>query len=447
MPRSWSEAVKACRKHPTRVNGRWCSCRVGWRYRLSLPDPVTGHRGKPEWSEVFPTKEAADRHQREIRTAIENRTFTRDRGKTVAEWLEEWVARKETTGRKTTTTVGYRSIVEHHLIPALGRHRVGSLQPDHVQGMLDRLASGPSLRGGKPHERPVTAGTLLNVRAVLRAALNDAMKRGLVSRNVATLVDLPTVRRPSPVSVTADRLGRFLDHVEGDPLEALWFTDVVYGLRRGELLGLTWPDVDTGAHLIRVRHALVEITGFHACPYCEAGHTRLLFDTVKSRAGERVCPLVPEVEAALMAHRLRQDHERALYGPDYADHGLVFARPDGNPWRPGWISDEFTKLMVASGAAEGLERVPSLKALRSTMVTALHEEGVALEVVSRVAGHAGTRVTDDHYLSVTAERTRGEFSAIAARLTTGRRSDRLSDQHQKTDTPRRDYPKGGDGKN
>jgi integrase len=168
---------------------------------------------------------------------------------------------------------------------------------------------------------------------------------------------------------------------------------------------------------------------------------------VKSQAGERAYPLVPEVEAALMAHRLRQDAERALYGTDYADHGLVFARPDGSPWRPGWISDEFTKLMGASGAAEGLERVPPLKALRSTMVTALHEEGVALEVVSKVTGHAGTKVTQDHYLSVTAERTRGEFSAIAARLTTGRRSDRLSDQHQKTDTPCRNDPKGGEAEN
>ena len=77
------------------------------------------------------------------------------------------------------------------------------------------------------------------------------------------------------------------------------------------------------------------------------------------------------------------------------------------------------------------------------MVTALHEAGVALEGVSRVAGHAGTRVTDDHYLSVTAERTRGEFSAIAARLTTGRRSDRLSDQHRETDASRREDRKGG----
>ena len=138
-------------------------------------------------------------------------------------------------------------------------------------------------------------------------------------------------------------------------------------------------------------------------------------------------PLTPGVVAALMGHRLRQDDERALYGTDFAAHDLVFAQPDGNPWRPSWVSAEFRRLIVASGAAAGLDKVPSLKALRSTMVTNLHEAGTAIEVISKVTGHAGTGVTVDHYLNVTAERTRTAFEVIDARLTAGR-SDRLSDQ-------------------
>jgi integrase len=364
---------------------------------------------------MFPTKDAADRHQRNTRTAIENQTFSHDRGVTVAEWLEEWVTRKETSGRKVTTTVGYRSIIDHRLTPMIGKHRIGNLRPNHVQAMLDQIASDAALRLKNEVGKPVGATTVRNVRAVLRAALNDAVKRGLVARNVALMVDLPPVRHPDPVSVSSDRLWTFLDYVEGDLLEALWLMDVVYGVRRGELLGTRWPDVDSDRHLIRVRWAVLEPKGTYACPFCAAEHHRTLFDTVKTRSGERVLPLVPEVEAALMAHRLRQDHERSVYGADYADHGLVFARPDGNPWKPSWISGQFKRHMVNSGASKGMERVPSLKALRSTMVTALHEEGVSLEVVSRVAGHAGTRVTDEHYLSVTAERTRREIGRASCR--------------------------------
>lgn len=79
MPRSRSDAVKACNKHPRKVNGRWCKCRTGWRYRMGLPDPVTGIVGRPECSTVFPTKEAADAHQRETRQAITDQLIFRDR--------------------------------------------------------------------------------------------------------------------------------------------------------------------------------------------------------------------------------------------------------------------------------------------------------------------------------------------------------------------------------
>lgn len=441
MPRSWSEAVRACHRHPSGVvrpdgTKRACSCKgVGWRYRMALPDPVTGRRGKPEWSQTFPTKDAADRHQGDVRKAIAEGTFTSDQGKTVAEHLGEWLERLEAKGRKASTTTSYRRVVETRIVPALGHHRLSRLTQHHVQAWIDAAAREPQL--GRGRTGTVSAGTLVNLRAPLRAALNDALRRGLVARNVAELVELPEVKRPAPVAIEDERLARWLAYVEADALAPLWLSVSVYGPRRGELLGLRWsPDIDTTAHLIRIEQELVDVEGKHVCPYCGAAHTRLLFDSPKSSAGERIWPLVPEVHAALMAHRLRQDAEREAFGTDYADHGLVFARPDGNPWRPDWISREFKRTFKASGAAEGMPKVPSLKALRSTSVTALHEAGVSLEVIQRTTGHVvGGNVTRDHYLVVSAERTRAEYAAIAARRTGGDRSgrsDRLSDHTPET---------------
>ena len=86
------------------------------------------------------------------------------------------------------------------------------------------------------------------------------------------------------------------------------------------------------------------------------------------------------------------------------------------PPRPDWVSRQFRRLMRESGAGEGFDSMPSLKALRSTMVTNLHEAGTPLEVISKVTGHAGGEVTRDHYLAVSAERTRLEFQAVANRL-------------------------------
>jgi integrase len=438
VPRSWSEAQKACRQHPKGVRGRSCSCRVGWRYRMGLPDPVTGLTGKPKWSRTFPTKEAADGDQRAVRTAIAEGTFTSDRGKTVEEYLTEWITRKEAAGRKRTTVVGYRSIIDNHLVPKLGRHRLGGLRPDHVQAMIDELGNERSMRSSKP----IAPGTLRNIRACLRVALAEAVRKQLVPRNVATMVEMPSVNRPKPIRVEDDPLTRFITHVADDPLSALWDVDATYGMRRAELLGLRWPDIESGRHLIRIRQTLLELKGDYECPFCGQVHHRLLFDPPKSSAGERVYPLVPEIEASLLAHRLRQEDERRLYGNDYADHDLVFARPDGQPWRPSWISSEFKRHMVGAGIVAEGEKVPPMKTLRSTAVTALHEAGAELEVISKVTGHAGTEVTKEHYLAITAENTRTEFQLIAGRLLGGR-SDRLSDHRAETASPVRIDSKEG----
>jgi hypothetical protein len=145
MPRSWSQAVKACRKHPKKTSGRWCSCVVGWRYRLGVPDPVTGVIGAPKWSATFPTKELADGDQRRVRQGIADGTFTADRGQTVAEFLAGWITQKQADGLKLSTVTSYQRIIDTHLVPALGKHRLGALRPDHAQAMLNRIAAAPSV--------------------------------------------------------------------------------------------------------------------------------------------------------------------------------------------------------------------------------------------------------------------------------------------------------------
>ncbi len=416
MPRSWSEAVKHCSQHPTRINGRWCSCRAGWRYRIGLPDPVSGIVGRPSWSQVFPTKGAADRHQRDVRQAIADNTYLSDRGQTIETFLIAWLETKRATQRKASTIDGYDGVIRNHLIPHLGKHRLSELRPQHVQAMLQRIVTEPGKGHGDKGRKPVTPGTLANVRAVLRAALNDAMRQELIGRNVAALVRLPTARREPPVALDDARIHLFMAAAAGHNLERLWFVASVYGMRRAEIAGLRREDIDPKARLIRVRSTVIDVAGKHPCPYCGAAHRRLMFDTPKSLAGNRVYPLVPAVEAALAEEATHQAEHRQLFAPDYTDHGLVFAQPDGTPWRPDWISSEFRRVMVASGAATGLTRVPSLKALRSTMVTNLHEAGMPLEVISRVTGHAGGEVTRTHYLNIAAERTRGEFGALADRF-------------------------------
>jgi integrase len=433
MPRSWSEATKACRTHPSGVvspttgKSRACSCRVGWRYRMGRPDAVSGKLGKPEWSQTFPTKDAADDDQRAVRQAIAEGRYATDGGRTVAAWLPEWLDRKAKEGRKASTIEGYRLVIEGRLIPEIGTVRLGRLSRQQVQAMLDRLKASQQRGRGKGH-RNVSAGTVRGVHRVLRSALADAKKAGLVSHNVAEDLSLPAVPKHDPLALGIDRVRLWLAWVdgEGDRLSALWHCCATYGPRRGELLGLRWEDVDTTSKLIHLRQTVLDVTGEHLCARCAQVHHNVLFDTPKTEAGARVWPLVPAIEAALLTHKLAQDAEREAYGPDYSDHGLIFCNPEGGPLSPDYVSDGFGRAFSSSGAAKGLDRVPPLKALRSTAVTLLHEQGVPLETIARIVGHSSTQVTKKHYLSISAESVRDELASIAESLSSGG-SDRRSD--------------------
>ena len=311
---------------------------------MGVPDPVTGivgkRRCKPRWSESFPTREAADADQRRLRQQIADGAYVQDQGMTLAEYLPMWLDGKRKASRKDTTVDGYAGVIENHLIPHLGKHRLGRLRADHVQAMLDAIARQPALSrkartdartGESIQPDPVTAGTLVNIRAALRTALFEAMRKQLVQRNMATLVTTPTPRRAKPLALQSQRLQAFTRDTRGGSLESLFFLVAVYGLRRAEVAGLRWENVDAGNKLIWVRTTLVEVKGYHLCPYCGLRHRRMRFDTPKSAAGERIYPLVPSVAAALTEQRTRQQEERDLYGDDYSDHGMVFAKPDGTP--------------------------------------------------------------------------------------------------------------------
>ncbi|MFB7459590.1 tyrosine-type recombinase/integrase [Streptomyces sp. NPDC056188] len=133
------------------------------------------------------------------------------------------------------------------------------------------------------------------------------------------------------------------------------------GLRRGEAVGLRWDDVDFARRVIVVRQQVVQESGRKKnkqapvpCPYCAAGHLGMSFGKPKTKSGEdRVVDLDEATVGALLAHRMRQDAEREQWDEAYADHGLVFAREDGNPLRP----DDVTKLFGALVDAAGLRRI------------------------------------------------------------------------------------------
>jgi integrase len=225
--------------------------------------------------------------------------------------------------------------------------------------------------------KSLSAKTVRNVHAILSKALNDAVDAGLLVINVAQRAKPP--RQPAArgeiQAWTADELARFLHSAADDRLFAAWHLAAHTGLRRGELLGLRWRDIDFDRAVLSVRQAIV------------LDYTTPIISTPKNHEA-RVVDLDAGTIEALQRHKWLQGDEKLAWGEGYADSGLVFRREDGNLINPDHLSQRFDRLVCRSGV-----RRIKLHGLRHTHATLMLKAGVPVKVVSERLGHADPAFT------------------------------------------------------
>jgi integrase len=181
----------------------------------------------------------------------------------------------------------YAQIVRSHITPAIGKFQLTKLTPEQVQVMLNRL-SGAGL----------APRTVRNVRAVLRDALNQAVKRRRIPYNVAMLVEIPRAEKPAIASLTPEQARALLQAVHGDPLEALYRVALSLGLRRGEVLALRWEDIDFDRQELKVTGSVRRVGGV------------LRRRLPKTQSSVRTLPIPAILLQVLRQHRTRQDTAR-----------------------------------------------------------------------------------------------------------------------------------------
>lgn len=303
---------------------------------------------------------------------------------TGAAFLEDWLEKSARPNVKTSTFDRYRSIVDTHLKPRIGQVRLQHLGPQHIEGMLAELK-------GQVADR-----TRLHVYRVLHRALEVAVRWKVVNRNACDAVEPPRVDEPEMYVLSAEEVDRILRAVRGEllpppkprkkPLGAarekalieerrrlypLFLTAIHTGMRMGELLGLRWEDVDLEAGVAWVRQTL------------EKPGNQPVFGTPKNRRFRDV-PLTAQVLEALRALRVDQELERAAFGPDYRDYGLVFCQPDGRPIDEKSLNRNAWKQIRA---AAGLPEKVRLHDLRHTFVSRALAAGKNPRAVSDLVGH------------------------------------------------------------
>ncbi|MCZ4123903.1 tyrosine-type recombinase/integrase [Streptomyces sp. H39-S7] len=324
----------------------------------------------------------------EIHSAVRELEKMRDAGTvrkpgkrwTVKTWLAHWVEEIAAPHVSENTIDGYRVAVNVHLIPGLGAHRLDKLEPEHLERLYKKMQANGS-----------AAGTAHQVHRTVRAALNEAKRRGhLTKPNPATIAKAPKLDEEEIEPYTIEEVQQLLLQAGKQRNAARWVIALALGLRQGEVLGLQWSDVDLDAGVIRVRRGRLRPRYAHGCGetcgrkagYCpQRESVRRETKATKSRAGRRPIGLPEELTALLREHKVSQDRERKIARDLWIDKGYVFTSPTGEPLNPNTDFHKWKELLKAAGVRDG-----RLHDARHTAGTVLLILGVSDTIVDAIMG-------------------------------------------------------------
>jgi len=347
-----------------------------YTWYISVPDPVTGER-RQRSKGGFRTKKACQEALNEALARLREGTFVRPSPRGLGAFLvDEWLPAVRPPRVRPSTWDSYRMAVERHIVPALGGVLLQGLTPAHLTAFYRTLLDD----GRRDGRGGLAPKSVRNVHGVLHAALRDAVRWGYLPRNVATAADLPKGMTPEMHVWSPDQLRAFLEHLRGDPLYAAWLLLATTGMRRGEIAGLRWVDVDLDAGRVSPRRPRVVV------------NYKVVVSEPKTAKGRRSLALDPATVAALREHRTRQLQQRLAIGPRWQDSGLVFTWPDGRPIHP----HRFSKWFEQHTRAASLPKI-RLHDVRHSYATAALAAGVPAKVVSERLGHANIAITMDTY--------------------------------------------------
>ncbi len=345
-----------------------------WAIVLDLGRGADGKR-KQKWHTVHGGKREAQRELARLLNEINTGSYVEPAKLTVAQYLEKWLAEYAKANVGARTYEFYAEVVHKHLIPALGHLPLPKLQPLHIQSYYTEAQKS----GRRDGRGGLSAQSVLHHHRLLHTALGQAVRWQLLPRNPAASVEPPRVNEKEMQFLDAEGMQRLLEATEGTSLYIPILLAVATGMRRGEILGLRWEDVNLQTGTVSIRQSLEETA------------EGLSFKAPKTRSSKRTLHLPQMVTQALIRHKGTQAELKLAAGPTYQDQGLVIAWEDGRPLRPHYVTLAFTRL------AQKLGLTLRFHDLRHTQATALIALGEHMKVISSRLGHSSIQITMDRY--------------------------------------------------
>lgn len=351
--------------HVRRRGNKWCAVVDVGR------DPKTGKR-KQKWLSGFNSPQEAERALIDFLAKFNTGQYADSQNMTVETYLQKWLNDYAKLNVAKTTYDTYEDAVKH-IVPRLGKIKLEKLRPIDIQSFVTELfKEGVSIRSIRYYY------------AVLNVALNTAIQWQLLAVNPCKGVILPSKNKTKVKTLNKKQVDLLLKESKNTPLYIPILLAVTCGMRRGEILGLRWNNVNFDNNTINITQSIVQTP-----------NGEIIEKGPKSKYGIRTIAM-PEITALeLKALRKKQDENKLALGSEYKDGNFVVCWDNGEPYRPDYITHAFKKLIKKLN-------LPDIRFhdLRHTHATLLLEEGIHPKVVQERLGHSSITITLDTYSHV-----------------------------------------------
>ena len=321
-----------------------------------------------------------------------------------SDWLDTWLTQYKKNSIRPSSYEAYRIMIKYQIKPGLGNIELSAINADNIQFFLNKLQEKGSRCDGNPGS--LSSTTIVKAKNIINASLKQAVKNRLIPFNPTEAVVAPKMVRKEIRILTVDEQSQLMKAFRGHRLEALFKMALATGMRRGELLALTWDKIDFKSNTITVDKSVVRIRDQ------DTMKTRMEVGEPKSASGYRVIPMLFSIAPILENHYLRQQKEIKDAGNAYNKLNLVFCSVVGTHLEPARINGALNKFIKEAD----LEHI-NFHALRHTFATRALEIGIPARVVQEILGHSDVSLTLNRYTHVLKSTTQDQMKKMDALFT------------------------------